>query len=228
VARAVAPYGAFGLAYFCLVSLPQLVSGGAWLGRYGFNGSFSLASGLALIGLVPVAGFGTVAAERLMRRVLPEALARHPIGSVSEVRATLMRHWRGQLAWAALAGAGAAAAIDAIAPGLGHHWLLARGLHASPWLLYACSAGFFFFAIGTFSSTLLFSLSSPGLALAGAWSGTLVLLGLSGALSVLRLTTSSGAAASGFIAGTAIFAAVAVWAGERAFSKVDLTCYRSL
>ena len=171
VARAVAPYGAFGFAYFCLVSLPQLVSGGAWLGRYGFNGSFSLASGLALVGLVPVAGFGTVAAERLMQRVLPATLAGQPIRSVSKVREALRRHWRAQLAWAALAGACAAAAIDTVAPGLGRDWLLARGLQASPWLLYACSAGFFFFAIGTFASTLLFSLSSPGLALAGAWAG---------------------------------------------------------
>ncbi len=83
VARAVAPYGAFGLAYFCLVSLPQLISGGAWSGRYGFNPEFSLASGMALVGLLPVAGFGAVAADRITRHVLPATLDRERIGSVA-------------------------------------------------------------------------------------------------------------------------------------------------
>jgi hypothetical protein len=36
------------------------------------------------------------------------------------------------------------------------------------------------------------------------------------------------AAAAGFAAGSAVFAVLAVAAGDRAFSDVDFTCYRAL
>jgi hypothetical protein len=228
VARAVAPYGAFGLAYFCLVSLPQLISGGAWLGRYGFNPQFSLASGMALVGLLPVAGFGAVAADRITRHVLPATLKQERIGSVGRARAVLRRHWRAQLLWAAVAAAGAAAAVDVILPAVAHSWLVASGMAASPGLLYACSAGFFFFSIATFASQLLFGLSSPGRAVASAVGGAAVLLVCSGALSLSGATSLGVAAAAGFAAGSAVFAVLAVAAGDRAFSDVDFTCYRAL
>jgi len=228
VARAVAPYGAFGLAYFGLVSLPQLISGGAWLGRYGFNPQFSLASGMALVGLLPVAGFGAVAADRITRHVLPATLKHERIGSVGRARAVLRRHWRAQLLWAAVAAAGAAAAVDVILPAVAHSWLVASGMAASPGLLYACSAGFFFFSIATFASQLLFGLSSPGRAVASAVGGAAVLLVCSGALSLSGATSLGAAAAAGFAAGSAVFAVLAVAAGDRAFSDVDFTCYRAL
>jgi len=228
VARAVAPYGAFGLAYFCLVSLPQLISGGAWLGRYGFNPEFSLASGVALVGLLPVAGFGAVAADRLTRHVLPATLANERIGSVSRARAVLRRHWRAQLLWAAVAAAGAAATVDLLLPAVAHSWLVAHGMAAHAGLLYACSAGFFFFSIATFASQLLFGLSSPGHAVASALAGSAVLLACSGALSLSGATSLAAAAAAGFAAGSAVFAVLAVAAGDRAFSHVDFTCYRAL
>ena len=228
VARAVAPYGAFGLAYFCLVSLPQLISGGAWLGRYGFNPQFSLASGMALVGLLPVAGFGAVAADRITRHVLPATLENERIGSVGRARAVLRRHWRAQLLWAAVAAAGAAAAVDLVLPAIAHSWLVAHGMAAHPGLLYACSAGFFFFSIATFASQLLFGLSSPGYAVASALAGAAVLLVSSGALSLSGATSLAAAAAAGFAAGSAVFAVLAVAAGDRAFSEVDFTCYRAL
>jgi hypothetical protein len=228
VARAVAPYGAFGLAYFCLVSLPQLVSGGAWLGRYGFNPEFSLASGMALVGLLPVAGFGAVAADRITRHVLPATLDHERIGSVGRARVVLRRHWRAQLLWAAVAAAGAAATVDVVLPVVAHSWLVSHGMAAHPELLYACSAGFFFFSIATFASQLLFGLSSPGRAVASVLAGTAVLLVCSGALSLSGATSLAVAAAAGFAAGSAVFAVLAVAAGDRAFSDVDFTCYRAL
>lgn len=228
VARAVAPYAAFGLAYFCLVSLPQLISGGAWLGRYGFNGGFSLASGMALVGLLPVAGFGAVAADRLTRHVLPATLAHERIRAVSRARAVLRRHWRTQLLWAAVAAACAAATVDLVMPAVAHSWLLAHGMAAHAGLLYACSAGFFFFSIGTFASQLLFGLSSPGQAVVSALAGAGALLACSGFLSLSGLTSLAVAAAAGFAAGSAVFAVLAVVAGDRAFSDVDFTCYRAL
>jgi hypothetical protein len=228
VARAVAPYGAFGLAYFSLVSLPQLVSGGAWLGRYGFNPEFSLASGMALVGLLPVAGFGAVAADRITRHVLPATLDNERIGSVGRARAVLRRHWRAQLLWAAVAAAGAAATVDVVLPAVAQSWLVSHGMAAHPGLLYACSAGFFFFSIATFASQLLFGLSSPGRAVASALAGTAVLVVCSGALSLSGTTSLAVAAATGFAAGSAVFAVLAVAAGDRAFSNVDFTCYRAL
>jgi hypothetical protein len=228
VARAVAPYGAFGLAYFSLVSLPQLISGGAWLGRYGFNPQFSLASGMALVGLLPVAGFGAVAADRITRHVLPATLDHEPIGSVGRARAVLRRHWRAQLLWASVAAASASAAVDVVLPAVAHSWLVSHGMAAHPGLLYACSAGFFFFSIATFASQLLFGLSSPGQAVASALTGAAVLLVCSGALSLSGATSLAAAAAAGFAAGSAVFAVLAVAAGDRAFSDVDFTCYRAL
>ena len=228
VARAVAPYGAFGLAYFCLVSLPQLISGGAWLGRYDFNPEFSLASGMALVGLLPVAGFGAVAADRITRHLLPATLEHERIGSVGRARAVLRRRWRAQLLWAAVTAAGAAAAVDVVLPAIAHSWLVAHGMAAHPGLLYACSAGFFFFSIATFASQLLFGLSSPGHAVASALTGAAVLLACSAALSLSGATSLAVAAAAGFAAGSAVFAVLAVVAGDRAFSDVDFTCYRAL
>ena len=228
VARAVAPYGAFGLAYFCLVSLPQLISGGAWSGRYGFNPEFSLASGMALVGLLPVAGFGAVAADRITRHVLPATLDRERIGSVAHARTVLRRHWRTQLLWAAVAAGAAAATVDLVLPAVAHSWLASHGMAAHPGLLYACSTGFFFFSIATFASQLLFGLASPGRAVASAFAGTAVLLACSGALSLSGATSLAGAAAVGFAAGSAVFAVLAVASGDRAFSDVDFTCYRGL
>jgi hypothetical protein len=228
VARAVAPYAAFGLAYFCLVSLPQLISGGAWLGRYGFNGAFSLASGLALVGLLPVAGFGAVAADRLTRHVLPATLAQERIGRVDRARTTIRRHWRVQLFWAASAAATAAATVDLLLPRIAHSWLLAHGFAADVGLLCACSAGFLFFSIGTFAAQLLFALSSPGHAVLSAVAGTGTMLFCSAVLSLSGLASLAVAAAAGFAAGSAVFAAVAVVAADWAFSNVDFTCYRGL
>jgi hypothetical protein len=228
VARAVAPYAAFGLAYFCLVSLPQLISGGAWFGRYAFNGEFSLASGLALVGLLPVAGFGAVAADRLTHHVLPASLDTERIGHVDRARAVIRRHWRAQLVWAALAAACAATTVDVVLPRIAHSWLLAHGFAADVGLLYACSAGFFFFSLGTFATQLLFSLSSAGQAVRSAVAGTTVMLACSGALSLSGVTSLAVAAAVAFTAGSAVFAALAITAGDRAFSNVDYTCYRAL
>ena len=145
VARAVAPYGAFGLAYFCLVSLPQLISGGAWLGRYGFNPEFSLASGMALVGLLPVAGFGAVAADRITRHALPATLDRERIGSVGRARAVLRRHWRAQLLWAAVAAAGAAVTVDVVLPAAAHGWLVSHGMAAHPRAALRVQCGLFLF-----------------------------------------------------------------------------------
>jgi hypothetical protein len=228
VVRAVTPYAVFGLAYFSLVSLPQLVSGGAWLGHYGFNGQFALASGLALVGLVPVAGFGNVAADRLTKHILPATLSHQRISAVERTRVDLRSHWRTQVLFAALAGGTAAVAVDVLLPKLAHALLASHGMAASPGLLYACSAGFLLLSIGTFASQLLFSLSSPGRPVVASLVGTAVLVATSGTLSLSGLTSLSVAAAVGFTSGCGVFAVLALLAGEKAFSEVDFTCYRAL
>jgi len=228
VARAVAPYGAFGLAYFGLVALPQLVSGGAWLGRYDFNGPFSVASGLALVALLPVAGFGNVAAHHLTHKVLPATLAQERVRAIDRARTALLRHWRAQIATAAAAGMAAAATVDVALPALAGRWLEAHGMTTSAGLLYVCSAGFFFLSIGSFASQLLFGLSSPARSVTAALSGMAVLLVVSGVFSVTGWATLAYAAALGFAAGSGAFAALALIAGEKAFSNVDYTCYRAL
>jgi hypothetical protein len=118
--------------------------------------------------------------------------------------------------------------VDVVLPAVAHSWLVSHGMAAHPGLLYACSAGFFFFSIATFASQLLFGLSSPGQAVASALTGAAVLLVCSGALSLSGATSLAAAAAAGFAAGSAVFAVLAVAAGDRAFSDVDFTCYRAL
>lgn len=228
VARAVAPYASYGLAYFILVCMPQLVSGGAWLGRYQFDGPYSLASGVALVGMVPVAGVAMVAADRLVQRLLPRALTHLRISEVDQLRSVIAKQWRSQLALAAIAGLVAMAVLDIVVPDVAHGWLVAHGMAAAPSLLYVCSAGFFLFSLGTFASQLLFGMASPGRPVLAAIAGAVTMLVSTAVLSYGHLVSLPMGAALGFLAGSAVFAALGMAAGQHAFSHVDFTCYRAL
>ncbi|HTV10672.1 MAG TPA: hypothetical protein VME20_02315 [Acidimicrobiales bacterium] len=228
VARAVAPYAAFGFAYFLLVAFPQLVSGGAWLGRYNFNGAFSLASGVALVCLVPVAGFGNVVAIQFTNHALPAVLAREPVAAVEKARSLLARQWRAKMALAVAAGLAATVMIDLVVPKLAYGWLVAHGMAASSGLLYMCTAGFLFLSIGTFASQLLFGMSAASHSVVASLVGAVVLVVCSLVLSISGATSLANAAAISFLAGCAVFATLAVAADAKAFSRVDFTCYRAL
>ncbi|HET9059360.1 MAG TPA: hypothetical protein VFN61_05525, partial [Acidimicrobiales bacterium] len=228
VIRAVAPYAFFGLAYFCLVSLPQLVAGGAWRDRYLFNGSFAIASGMALVALVPVAAFGNVMADHLIKRDLPRVLQSHRVAHVERARSTMSRRWRALVSLAAATSMVAVTTVDLLLPRFAHGWLLSHGMAAAPDLLYTCSAGFFFLSVGMFASQLVFGLSSPTQPVLAALCGVLVLVGGSALLELGHLTGQAQGAAVSFAAGAAVFGLLAVRSGAKAFGNIDFTCYRSL
>lgn len=228
VVRAVAPYATFGLAYFCLVSLPQLIAGGAWEGRYTFNGSFAIASGMALVALVPVAAFGNVMADHLITRDLPRTLQSHRVTHVEQARATMARRWRALISLAGATSMMAVTTVDLLLPRFAHGWLMAHGMAAAPGLLYTCSAGFFFLSVGMFASQLVFGLSSPAQPVTAAVAGTVVLVAGSALIDLAHLLPLAQGAAVSFAAGAASFAFMAVRSGSRSFGRVDFSCYRSL
>ncbi len=228
VARAVAPYAVFGLGYFCLVTLPQLVAGGAWRWTYVFNGRYAIASGMALVALVPVAAFGNVSVEHLTRRALPLALSQARIGAVESARARMRRQWRSHAALAATASAAVVTTVDLVLPHFAQGWLRTHGMEAVPALLYACSAGYFFLSVGTFAAQSLFAVSSKAGPVRAAVAGTLAMAAF-GALATMSGSLSWAAvAAGGFALGSGVFALMAVRAADRAYGLVDLTCYRGL
>ncbi|MGH9115395.1 MAG: hypothetical protein ACRDWW_06140, partial [Acidimicrobiales bacterium] len=102
--RAVAPYAAYGLAFFCVVCLPQVVSGGAWQGRFRFNAAFALADGVALLVLVPMLAQTMALVESVDTTMFPEALARYRTGEVPAFCREMQRMWRRQLLLVALLG----------------------------------------------------------------------------------------------------------------------------
>ena len=227
VARAVAPYAVFGLGYFCLVTLPQLVAGGAWRWTYVFNGRYAIASGMSLVPLVPVAAFGNVSVEHLTRRALQRALSQARIGAVESARARMQRQWLSHAALAAVASAAVVTTVDLVLPHFARGWLMAHGMEAVPALLYPCSAGYFFLSVGTFAAQSLFAVSSKTGPVMAAVAGTLAMAAF-GALATISSVPWGTAAAGGFCLGTGVFALMAVHAGHKAYGLVDFTCYRGL
>ncbi|HVA03173.1 MAG TPA: hypothetical protein VMU64_05430 [Acidimicrobiales bacterium] len=223
--RAVAPYGLFGFAFFAIVVAPQLISGGLLRGGYTFNAPFAMTSGVAIVVLVPLLAQTVAASEHLLARQFPAWLSLFTVAQTDEFRRKVVRYWHEQLlvlgGLAVVAGAG----VIVGAPRLGATFPILADLARHPGLLAACTVGYLLLGIGLFCSQLLFSLSAPMRPLAAAWAGLAALT-----------TTSIGtawagptvAAVAGLVAGAGVYAAVAVALAHRAFTRADLTYYRTL
>jgi hypothetical protein len=223
--RAVAPYGLYGLAFFTIVVVPQLVSGGLLDGRYNFNPAFAIASGVAIVVVIPLLAQTVATTEHLLTRQFPAWLSRFTVAEVAGFRRTAKRYWQRQLAvLIALAGATTAAAVVGL-PHVGAAVPVLEGLAQHPGLLTACAAGYCLLGVGLFCSQLLFSLSAAIPPLAAAWSGCASLALGSIAAAAAGPTVS---AATGLVAGAAVYATTAVVLAHRAFARADLTYYRTL
>ncbi len=223
--RAVAPYGLYGLAFFAIVVLPQLVSGGLLEGRYSFNAPFAMTSGVAIVVLVPLLAQTVAATEHLLARQFPAWLSRFTVAQTDEFRQKVLRYWREQLmvlgGLAVLAGG----AVIVGAPRLGATFPILEDLARHPGLLSACTVGYLFLGVGLFCSQLLFSLSAPMPPLAAAWAGLGALAAASAGAAWAGPTVS---AVAGLVAGAGVYACVAVGVAHRAFARADLTYYRTL
>jgi hypothetical protein len=119
----------------------------------------------------------------------------------------------------------AGAAVIVGAPRLGVTFPILADLARHPGLLAACTVGYLFLGIGLFCSQLLFSLSAPMRPLAAAWAGLAAL----GATSIgAAWAGPTVSAIAGLVAGAGVYAAVAVMLAHRAFTRADLTYYRTL
>jgi hypothetical protein len=224
VVRSVAPYAAYGLGFFAIVVLPQIVSGGLLEAHYTFNPSFTLTSGVALIVLVPLLAQTVATTEHMLRRQFPESLRRCKVAEIDTFRRDMRRYWRGQLA--TMIGLGAAAGVVIVigAPVLGTRLPILGDLAAHRGLLAACTAGDVLLGIGLFCCQLLFSMSAPTWPLAAASAGTVALLVASGGATALGATAAAGV---GLVAATGVFAAVAFYGAHQTFSRSDLAYYRT-
>jgi len=223
--RAVAPYGLYGFAFFAIVVVPQLVSGGLLQARYTFNAPFAMTSGVAIVVLVPLLAQTVAATEHLLTRQFPAWLSQFTVAQTHEFRHTVVRYWREQLLMLSGLAVVAGAAVIVGAPRLGATFPILEDLARHPGLLTACTVGYLCLGIGLFCSQLLFSLSAPMRPLVAAWAGLVALA-----------TTSIGAAwagptvsaVAGLVAGAGVYACVAVALAHRAFMRADLTYYRTL
>lgn len=223
--RAVAPYGLYGLAFFAIVILPQLVSGGLLQGRYTFNAPFAMTSGVAIVVLVPLLAQTVAATEHLLARQFPAWLSRYTVAQTDEFRRQVVRYWREQLIVLGGLAAAAGAVVIVVAPRLGATFPILGDLARHPGLLAACTVGYLCLGVGLFCSQLLFSLSAPMPPLAAAWAGLVALVATSIGAAWAGPTV---AAVAGLVAGAGVYSCVAVVLAQRAFTRADLTYYRTL
>jgi hypothetical protein len=223
--RAVAPYGLYGLAFFAIVVVPQLVSGGLLEARYTFNAPFAMTSGVAIVVLVPLLAQTVAATEHLLARQFPAWLSRFTVAQADDFRHTVLRYWREQLLVLGGLAVVSGAAVIVGAPRLGATFPLLDALALHPGLLAACTVGYLCLGVGLFCSQLLFALSAPMRPLAAAWGGLLALFVTSIASAWSGPTVS---AVAGLVAGASVYAGVAVVLAHRAFMRADLTYYRTL
>jgi hypothetical protein len=223
--RAVAPYALYGVGFFMVVVLPMLVSTGLFQGRVRFNAPFAMASGAALVVLIPVLAQTVAASEHLITDQLPAWLSRFTVSQVVGFRQKFQKYWRGQLR--VLCGLELVTGVAAVVwlPRLGGAVHVLSELANHQGLLLLCTVGYLFLGAGMFCCQMMFSLSDavpPVVAsLAGA-AGSVV-----GSIAAVG-TGPAPSAAIGLIVGAGVFAVVALVSAHRAFARVDFTYYRAL
>ena len=174
--RAVAPYGLYGLAFFAIVVVPQLVSGGLFEGRYSFNAPFAMTSGVAIVVLVPLLAQTVAATEHLLGTAVPRvaiAIHRGPDRRVPSHRPAVLARAADGPGWAG--GGGRRQPSSSVRRVSVPPSRILGDLARHPGLLAACTVGYLCLGVGLFCSQLLFSLSAPMRPSAAAWAGLVAL-----------------------------------------------------
>ncbi len=225
VLRSTSPYGLYGAGYFLLVLVGQLVAGGVWHGSFHYSRGYSVVTGAALLVLLPMFGYTTVAGEHFPDEVDSYA-RRFSVEQVGEVSSQATRtHWRRS---------GMVVAIGLVASGvlIGLVALLRQDLGAAMivWVhlpLFAVTLlSYVALAVGVLSSQTLFMFSRPTVPTAGAVVGTALCLGCGGLVSLIW--SGGSAAAVGLLVGTTTFAMATTRAAARVLGHFDSSYYGAL
>ncbi|MBV9660573.1 MAG: hypothetical protein JO337_05385 [Acidimicrobiales bacterium] len=223
--KAVAPYSGYGLAYFVLLTSPQLIAGGAWQGRYEFDAPFAFAAGSAVVVLLPALALAVAATEEMFEAVIPDALAGHLVAELGHFREELIRYWRRRAITVGISGAAAAFALVVVVP-----WIdprLGGGLVVHQFGLRAsCAVAMAVMGVASFAAQLLLTLSQPRIPLIAAAGGAACFLVASGACSLWW--SPATAAAVGLAVGSIAFAGLMLAGADGAFRRSDLTYYRTM
>ncbi len=224
--RAVLPYAVYGTAAALVVAIPQLVAAGALGGGFAYNQTFAIASGAALLVLVPTLAEVSAATERFVGLCV-DRMNDYSLDDVAQFRVDVYSYWRLHLALTLAIGAGTATLAAVIVPRVG--LVLLNGLDVHPWLFWTCMAGFALLAVGLFDAQLLFCLSNPAPAVAAALFGALAGL----VTPVLLAVAAPGTAlatrgALAMVGGAGVFAVAASVGAWRMLRRADLAWYRSL
>jgi hypothetical protein len=216
VVRSGAPYALFGAAYFLLVLVSQLVAGGLLHGGYRYQSPFAASSGSALLVLLPLFSYVTIAGERLSERAR-NLVALRAVTECDSVGRDLevlnRRHRRGLL----LVGVVSCGAMVVLAEALRSDWGLAALVTSHLGLFVSCLVSFVALAFGLLSSHLLFLLARPDRSARSAAIG--VVIGLVASWLSGLVFSDGTAAAIGLVVGTAAFAVFGARAAQRALTN---------
>lgn len=224
--RAVLPYAVYGIAAAAIVAIPQLVAGGILGGGFAYNQTFAIASGTALVVLVPTLAEVSAATERFVGHCV-DSMHEHPLSDVARFRVDVFAYWRLHLALTLAIGGVSATLAAVLVPRIGLSLL--NGLDAHPWVFWSCMVGFVLLAAGLFDAQLLFCLSNPAPAVAAALAGAVASVASPQVLAALA--PASALATRGAVAmvgGAGVFAVVASAAAWRTLRRADLSWYRAL
>ena len=224
--RAVLPYAIYGMAAACIVAIPQLVAGGILDGGFAYNQIFAIASGTALLVLVPTLAEVSAATERFVGHCV-ESMNDHSLNDVRRFRVDVFAYWRLHLTLTVVIGTVTATLAAVLVPRLGLSLL--NGLDAHPWVFWSCMVGFVLLAAGLFDAQLLFCLSNPApavtAALCGAVAGVAAPLVLA---AIAPATTLATRGAVTMVCGAGVFALIASATTWRTLRRADLSWYRAL
>ena len=225
VLRSTAPYGLYGAGYFLLVLVGQLVAGGAWQGSFHYSRGYSVVTGAALLVLLPLFGYTTVAGEHFPDEVDSYA-RRYSVEQVAEVSARAARiHWRrsGIVVVVGVATSGALIGLVAVLrPDLG-----AAAIAWAHLPLFAVTlVSYLALTVGVLSSQTLFMFSRPAVPTAAAVAGTALCLACGGLASLAW--SDPTAAAVGLLVGTLAYAVATTRGAARALGDFDGSYYGAL
>lgn len=215
------PYAAYGGGLYVLVFAHKFYAGGLFGGHYSYQIGYEAAVGLAAIVIVPVLVTVTAAMERFPRDV-GKAIRDVSMSEAHEL-GTHMRHLYRKRLLVLLAVVGVSA-LTVWVLGAFVKWPLripAGGMSAFPVAL----AGYSFLGVALFHVQWLFYISRPRPVLVGLGAG----IAASTLLAIMGESFAASASGSvwGLLVGSALFAALTMWATIRSLGSFDTALYSS-
>lgn len=224
VYESVRPYGLFGALYFLAILVDHVAAGMSHPGRYAYNTLYEFGAGVGLFAAIPLTGAVNVALERLPALILSGA-AGYRIGEEDAFNRRMLVFFLRALAAMCAVGVISWLAVVPIGLHLLAHLAPAQAadLRIEDRVLEISAAAYTVLMLGLFGCQLLFFLSRPRAPVAGALSAVAVSASV-GTWSVLA-HAGDVAPAYGLLAGTLVFAAIALLGAYRALRAFSASYY---